>query len=71
MSWEVDHEEIKNCPCKKGSYTIQQRSDDWGREDEKWIMNCPYCKQNYKLEATNYHEKGIQLFEYKWVKKEL
>lgn len=71
MSWEVDHEEIKNCPCNKGTYKIQHRSDDWGRKNEKWIMECPFCEQNFKLETSNYHKGGLQIFEYSWVDKRL
>jgi hypothetical protein len=69
MSWEVDREEEKPCPCGQGTYLIQHRSDDWNRYDERWIMNCPTCNKMYKIAITYGNDKGISYEKHAWVKK--
>lgn len=59
MSWE-DHEPSKRpCPCCNGHYLVIQRSDDWGRSDERWEMHCPACAEKYGLYSATYNRKGM------------
>lgn len=53
MSWETVSESSMPCPCGKGTYIITISSDDWGRSEEHWIMECPFCKENYTLEVKH------------------
>lgn len=69
MSWQTDRVEEKACPCGEGKYSIEYRSDDWGRNDETWKMSCPKCKGRYKLVKEGYTWKGIYEVDYRWSKK--
>lgn len=53
MSWETLSETNEPCPCGNGTYTIIREADDWNRLEESWVMNCPQCKENYKLEVKH------------------
>ena len=67
MSWE-DGLPIQNpCPCGNGLYTVVQRSDDWGRYEERWEMHCPSCLQRYGLYSFEYNRKGIASTGHRWL----
>lgn len=67
MSWE-DHEPIKRpCLCGNGHYAVIQRSDDWGRFDERWEMECRACSEKYGLHSTTYNRKGMHEASSGWV----
>lgn len=68
MSWE-SKETKKNCPCGKGTYTVIDRSDDWGRFETRWQMDCLECKVNYSLYEYYYHKSGLAEVGFKWVEK--
>lgn len=40
---------VYKCPCGAGTYLVGHPSDDWGRNFERWEMDCPKCSQNYDL----------------------
>lgn len=61
MSWEDGPPEPHPCPCREGQYTITHRSDDWGRFDERWEMQCPRCRSTYGLYAWHVNHKGATI----------
>lgn len=67
MSWEIDSETIELCPCGEGNYAVQQMSDDWGRHNERWIMNCNACKGKYTPESEVIYRNGIAEKHTKWI----
>lgn len=69
MSWDIDRETKHDCPCGESTYTIQERSDDWGRSDERWIMNCVKCKDLYKLKSDYIYRGGIEEEIKAWIRK--
>ena len=71
MSWEEDGNKQYKCPCGAGSYTVRFYSDDWNRYRTEWEMDCPLCKQNYRLYKYCYPHHGIMETSSLWVPKEL
>lgn len=67
MSWEDHAPTRRPCPCGKGHYTVFQRSDDWGRFEERWEMECGACKEKYGLHSATYNRKGIHETSSGWV----
>lgn len=59
MSWEVTRTDTLKCPCGEGTYAVTHRSDDWGRCDETWSMNCPTCHATYQLVTFPGDYKGV------------
>lgn len=53
MSWEKMSEKKERCPCGNSTYSIITESDDWGRLDESWVMNCPSCQKDYFLSENH------------------
>ena len=66
MSWDST-ETQKSCPCGTGTYTVIDRSDDWGRFETNWRMDCPICSKKYSLYTYAYYNSGIQEQRHKWV----
>jgi len=61
VSWE-DHPPISYpCPCGKRAYSVTQRSDDWGRFEERWKMLCPECQETHGLYSNTVNRKGMVL----------
>src|SRR6266699_3926307 len=75
MSWEdIDSKEHK-CPCGKGHYVVVLRSDDWGRFDDHWTMDCKSCASNlitiYDLYSYSFNRKGLTSTHFGWINKSL
>lgn len=58
MSWDEMKCTEYHCPCGKSTYTVKLFMDDWGRSEERWNMECPDCKQNYRLYSISYYHKA-------------
>lgn len=69
MSWEDSDPIYRRCPCGKGRYAVVSRSDDWGRHEERWSMECTRCRIVYRLFAYHSNRKGINETHYGWVPK--
>lgn len=67
MSWEESEPIKQPCPCGQGHYTMIQRSDDWGRFDERWEMHCLVCEAEYGLYGHDYTRKGMVVTYRGWV----
>jgi len=39
---------------------VIQRSDDWGRNDERWEMHCRACAAKHGLYTEVYNRKGLR-----------
>lgn len=70
MSWE-SNETKKPCPCGAGTYTVINRSDDWGRFETSWKMDCPICSKKYSLYTYDYYRSGLREQGHKWIEKEI
>lgn len=71
MGWSVDSERELDCPCKRGTFTVSYRSDDWSRSDEVWTMNCEACRLTYVLVTfTGLDQDAIPASAYGWVSTE-
>ncbi len=70
MSWE-SNETKKPCPCGAGTYTVIDRSDDWGRFETSWRMDCPICSNTYSLYTYDYYNSGLREQGHKWVQTEI
>lgn len=70
MSWEEMSNSQYKCPCGLGTYTIKFFMDDWNRSEERWEMDCPTCKQNYRLYTYYYYDSGMECKSYLWVPRE-
>jgi hypothetical protein len=70
MSWEKDYDSQYPCPCGNSTYTKESYSDDWGRNDESWSMNCQICSQGYTLYTNYYYESGMSVSSNFWVTKD-
>jgi len=71
MSWE-DGLPIKHpCPCGNGQYTVVERSDDWGRHEERWEMHCPSCLHRYGLYSFDYNRKGMVSTSHRWLPRQM
>lgn len=57
MSWEEFKYE-KTCPCRKGTYTITRRENDWGKSHVSFQMNCTICQNAYVQFTFHYHDPG-------------
>ena len=66
MSWDST-ETQKSCPCGTGTYTVIDRSDDWGRFETNWRMDCPICSKKYSLYTYAYYNSGLREQGHKWV----
>ena len=71
MSWEYSAPVLHSCPCGKGLYKIIHRSDDWGRTDERWEMDCPFCCNSHGLYSFQRNWKGTCIDQYRWVARPL
>ena len=71
MSWEEMGSEHRPCPCRRGHYSVVRHSDDWGRHDEHWTMDCPQCRERYDLYETSFNRKGLWETFSGWVPKPL
>jgi len=71
MSWEESAPSKRNCPCGIGLYLVIDRSDDWGRHDERWEMHCSACREEYGLFSQHYNRKGMSCTFRGWVRKEI
>lgn len=70
MSWEST-ETQKPCPCGNSTYTVIDRSDDWGRFETNWRMDCPICSKKYSLYTYDYYNSGLHAQSHKWVETEI
>lgn len=71
MSWEEGLPAKHPCPCGNGQYTIIQRSDDWGRHEERWEMHCQSCLQLYGLYSFDYNRKGMIITSHRWLPRQM
>lgn len=71
MSWEVVGQDLRPCPCGAGRYRIEYRSDDWGRSEEDWSMECPACAKSCALTARGGWDSGISVSYQCWVPRSL
>jgi hypothetical protein len=71
MSWEEGLPAKHPCPCGNGHYTIIQRSDDWGRHQERWEMHCQYCLQLYGLYSFDYNRNGMVNTSHLWLPRQM
>ena len=71
MSWEESPPIVRPCPCGIGHYTIIERTDDWGRSEERWEMQCQSCVENYGLFSFDYNRKGIVSTSRNWIPRQL
>ena len=71
MSWEDTATYRYRCPCGAGTFTVRHRSDDWGRHDEVWEMQCPACISSYVLHEDNRLRNGTSVAPYGWVPRRL
>ena len=69
MSWEST-ETKRPCPCGKSTFTIVDRSDDWGRFESHWKMDCPDCRNRYSLYTYGYYRSGLYQEAHRWIDKE-
>lgn len=69
MAWETDRVEKKPCPCGSSTYTVEYRSDDWNRYEERWAMDCENCTKQYKLETYYLYRSGTSEENHRWIKK--
>ena len=53
MSWELDCTEYKECPCGQGKIKVESYSDDWGRCESQYTIECEFCKKNYHIETSS------------------
>lgn len=49
MSWQEKYREDYPCDCGKGTYTKIYEDDDWNRDRERVIINCPECIEKAKI----------------------
>ena len=68
---DLDFVNEEKCPCGKGIYRIEHYSDDWLRHEEKWIMDCSICINNYGLWTYGRSKDGMIEGHYLWVPIEL
>lgn len=71
MSWEIDGESYKACPCGAGLYKLVTLSNDWNQHDERWEMLCASCKGNYTLYSFTYTYKGSVEVQRGWLLRSL
>lgn len=71
MSWQTDREEFRLCPCRSGTYRVEWRSDDWGRSEAIWSMQCPVCQQQYSLDFRAGWDSGMRVSHNCWVPRSL
>lgn len=69
MSWD-SYETKKTCPCGVGTYTVVDRSNDWGQSDSQWVMDCPSCKMRYALHSFDIYPHGLHAIGHRWVLRE-
>lgn len=67
MSWDST-EAQKICPCGASTYTVIDRSDDWGRFETSWRMDCQICSEKYSLYTYDYYNSGLHGQGHRWVK---
>lgn len=67
MSWEDISTDKRACPCGAGYYTVTIRSDDWGRQEERWAMACSKCADAYVLFKRYRIDKGMTGIHFGWV----
>lgn len=53
MSWELDSTDYKKCPCGQGKIKVESYSDDWGRYESRYTIECDFCKENYHIETSS------------------
>lgn len=70
MSWEELSNSQYKCPCGSGTFTIRFFTDDWNRTEERWEMDCPICRQNYRLYTYFHHDLEMTSSSFIWAKKE-
>lgn len=68
MSWDST-ETKRPCPCGKGTFTIVDRSDDWGRSESHWKMDCPDCRKRYSLYTYGFYRSGLYEECHRWINK--
>jgi hypothetical protein len=71
MSWEETGTHEYKCPCKQSTYTVTLLSDDWNRCDERWVMNCEACRENYAVYSFWENDSGLTFEAKYWIKKEI
>ena len=71
MSWEDQEPLQRPCPCGAGRYIVESRSDDWGRFDERWAIQCRPCAEKYGLFREAYNRKGVYETSFSWVSHDL
>ncbi len=49
MSWEKMVPDIKPCSCGKGTITYITEMDDWNRVRNHKEINCPVCREQYRI----------------------
>lgn len=59
MSYELDSERTKQCPCGKGTLVQRRYSNDWNQERIQREICCNSCAQIYRFEEeSKYSRKG-------------
>jgi hypothetical protein len=71
VSWEESTPIDRPCPCAAGYYAVINRSDDWGRFDERWEMHCTSCQSGYGLYVYEYNRSGMSNTHRSWLSREL
>ncbi len=51
------------CSCGKSTFTVVAEMDDWNREREQQIMNCPECAEKKRIAKTEEVKEREQLKE--------
>jgi hypothetical protein len=69
MSWETLTVNKYPCPCGKGEYEVELRSDDWNRFESNYTMLCKNCKELYYYSHKVVHGHPGDFIEEGWVLK--
>ncbi len=48
------------CPCGKGTFTIESGSNDWGQTEERQRMDCEECRNLYTWVDDPQPERGTR-----------
>jgi len=70
MSWEDTGIKYYKCPCSQGTYSIVSSSDDWNRYDERWVMDCVICRDEYRCFSFWENDSGLEVEVKYWIRKE-
>lgn len=58
MSYDLDFQEEKPCPCGNSSVVIEYFSNEWGQTRETINIQCEQCRATYEVSYSGQHKNG-------------